>query len=173
MRRMAEKILVAFASKSGTTAEIAERIGACLRERELAVDVCPVGKVTSLEEYRAVVLGSGVRVGQWLPEALKFVKRFQQQLRARPVALFTVHMLAVDDSEESRRQRESYTVPIRARLTPVSEAFFAGRIELARLSFLEKLMTKAVKAPEIDARNWVAIRAGAEAVAATLRETAG
>ncbi|OPZ85244.1 MAG: Protoporphyrinogen IX dehydrogenase (menaquinone) [bacterium ADurb.Bin429] len=166
---MSGTVLVAYASKSGTTTEVARRIGACLREEGLPVEVRRAAEVTSLEGYRAVVLGSAVRMGQWLPEARRFVGRFSEALRERPVAIFTVHLLARENSDESRAQRESYTAPIRACLTPVSEAFFAGRLELARLSFGERFISRMVKAEEVDARDWEAVCAWAREVAARVK----
>jgi menaquinone-dependent protoporphyrinogen oxidase len=159
---MQNKILVAYASKSGTTAEVAEAIAEALREQGLTVEVLPVQTVTGLEEYRAVILGSGVRVGKWLPEALSFARKHQSLLAELPLAIFTVHMLLTGNDEASRNGRAAYTAPVREMLQPRAEAFFAGRIDLSRLSLIERLMTKAVKAPEADERDWAAIRQWAE-----------
>ena len=66
---MEDKVLVAYATKYGATAEIAEKIGQVLRETGMAVDVEPADRVGDLSSYRAVVLGSGVYVGRWRKEA--------------------------------------------------------------------------------------------------------
>ena len=165
---MAGTILVAYASKSGTTAEVAERIGACLRDAGVDVEVQAAGAVNSLEGYRAIILGSAVRMGQWLPEARRFVERYQDALRERPVAIFSVHLLAREDSEADRAQRESYTAPVRALIAPVMEGFFAGRLEMARLSFGDRLISRLVKATEVDARDWAAVCAWTREAAAAL-----
>lgn len=165
---MKQKILVAYASKTGTTAEIATAIGKTLASDSAEVDVMPVQSVTNLEGYRAVVLGSAIRMGQWMPEALKLIEANQTKLKDLPVATFTVHMLNLDNSDESRKTRESYVAPIHALITPKAETYFAGRMDFSKLSFLERLMSKAVKAVEGDLRDWDAIRTWSEGLKATL-----
>ena len=141
---MDSKILIAYASKCGSTGEVAQAIGQSLCEKGVAADVRPVKSVTSLDGYRAVVIGSAIRFGQWLPEAVEFVKNNQARLSQIPTAFFTGHMLAVDDSEDSRKRRQAYTDPVRKILTPKAEVFFAGKIDFARLSFLERLIRRIV-----------------------------
>jgi menaquinone-dependent protoporphyrinogen oxidase len=158
---MPTHLLLAYASKSGWTAEVAQRLGQDLRDQGAEVTVRPVADVTSLAGYEAVILGSGVRVGAWLPAAVAFATRYQDELRQLPTALFTVHMLATDDSPESEAKRLAYSAKARDLLAPRTEAFFAGGIALSRLSLMERLMTKAVKAAEGDGRDWDAIAAWA------------
>ena len=168
---METRILVAYASKSGTAAEVAQAVGRALPGKSVAVDVRPAQEVSSLDGYQAVVIGSGVRLGRWLPQAVEFVRKHEAQLRQVSTALFTVHMLWIDDSETSRRNRQAYSAPVREIITPKTEAFFAGRIEMARLSFMERVMTKAVRAPEADSRDRDAIRAWAEGLLSALGST--
>lgn len=162
---MSKKILVAYASKCGSTGEVAAEIGKTLCAKGAQAEVLPLASVKSLEGYGAVVLGSCVRIGNWLPEATNFVRAHQVELGNLPTALFTVHMLAVDDSADSQAKRAAYTAPLCALLTPKAEAFFAGKIDPARMSFLDRMATKVVKAPEADARDWAKIRAWAEGLA--------
>jgi len=158
------KILVAYATKSGTTSEVAQAIGKSLCDKGAAVDVRPVKSVTSLDGYRAVIVGSAIRMGNWLPEALEFVKKNQPLLSQMPTAFFTVHLLHQDDSEESRQTRQTYTAPARQIVTLQVEAFFAGKLEYAKLSIFEKLISNAMKAQEQDLRDWNKIRMWAEGV---------
>lgn len=159
--QMNKKILVAYASKAGSTAEVASAIGETLSHAEFNVDVQPVKTVQNLEDYQAVVLGSAVRIGQWLPEAKGFIEKHQAQLTGIPLAIFSVHMENLDGDDASRQARAAYTAPVRALVTPVAEAFFAGRIELAKLSFIERTMAKMMKSVDEDKRDWNAIRAWA------------
>lgn len=161
---MAPRVLVAYASKSGTTAEVAASLADLLQTRGLAAEVRPAREVADLTGYQAVVIGSGVRLGRWLPEALAFVSRHQAALQALPTAFFTVHLLATDDSPASVAQRSGYTAAARALVAPVAEGFFAGRLELSRLSLLERLMTRAAKATVGDFRDAAALAAWAEAL---------
>jgi menaquinone-dependent protoporphyrinogen oxidase len=161
---MDDKILVAFASKSGTTVDVAQMIGKSLSGKGANVDVRPVKSVTSLDGYRAVVIGSGIRFSQWLPEAAEFVKNNQARLREIPTVFFTVHMLNIDDGETSRNKRAAYTEPVRKIVTPKAQVLFAGRLDFSKLSLIEVLMSKALKAREQDLRDWSKIRAWAEGV---------
>jgi menaquinone-dependent protoporphyrinogen oxidase len=80
-------LLVAYASKHGSTQGIAEAIGKRLRERGLDTDVRPVREVDGLERYDTIVLGSAVYLGAWLKEAMAFVDRLEATLRRVPLWL--------------------------------------------------------------------------------------
>ncbi len=100
-----KKILVAYASRYGSTAEVAQAIGAQLSQRGATVDVCSVADVRDLASYDAVVVGSAIRMGQWLGAATKFVEANQAALRQVPVAFFTLHILALGDGAASQQER--------------------------------------------------------------------
>ena len=70
---MSRRTLVAYASRAGSTAEVAEAIGRTLAEDGAQVDVRLVKEVADLSPYRAVVAGSAIQGGKWLPEAMQFV----------------------------------------------------------------------------------------------------
>jgi menaquinone-dependent protoporphyrinogen oxidase len=159
-----KKILVTYASRYGSTAEVAQAIAAQLCARGEAVDGCAVADVTDVSAYRAVVVGSAVRMGQWLAPAVKFVEAHKDALSQVPVAYFTVHMLSVDDSEASRQKRAAYVAPVRAILAPSHEAFFAGKIDSRQFTLLDRLMTKATGSVDGDQRNWPAIRTWADQI---------
>lgn len=165
------KILVAYASKCGSTAEVAEAIAKTLSEKGARVDVRPVKNVGDIGAYSAVVLGSAIRMGAWLPEAVDFVKKNQSRLSQMPTAFFTVHMLNRDDSAESRKNREAYVAPVHALVAPDAEAFFAGEIDLARMSFLDRLITNVMHVKEEDARDWNAIGGWASSLQMTLAQS--
>lgn len=166
--KMNQKILVAYASKAGSTAEIAAAVGQTLSASGVSVDVLPVQKVSGLQDYSAVVLGSAVRMGQWLSEATKWVEANQAALQSLPVAAFSVHMLNRGEDETSRSAREAYTAPLRQKITPCAEAFFAGRMDLSKLSFLDRTISKALKAKDEDLRDWDAIHSWADGLPAVL-----
>lgn len=159
---MHKKILVTYASKCGSTGEVAGAIAKQLSENGARVDVRPIKAVTNLADYRAVVIGSAIRMGSWLPEAVEFVKQYQTELNQMPTAIFTVHMLNRDESAESRKLREAYIAPVRALLKPAAEGFFAGKIDLARMSFLDRFISNVMQAKNEDLRDWSKIRAWAQ-----------
>jgi menaquinone-dependent protoporphyrinogen oxidase len=160
--KMDQKILVAYASWCGSTAEIAREVASILTARGETVDLIQAGDVKDLSAYKAVVLGSAIRRGKWKPEASDFVARFQAELALKSSAFFTVCLTLKDDTEENRKKVSAYLDPVRALVQPGREGFFAGRIDYQRLSFLDGfLMRNMIKAPEGDFRKWDQIRAWA------------
>ena len=95
------KVLVVAASRHGATAEIAEAIGARLRERGHVVDVGNPAELTSPAGYGAVIIGSAVYAGSWLKDAREFVKRNADALSAARVWLFSSGPLDDSDSPVS------------------------------------------------------------------------
>lgn len=155
---MTDKILITYASRCGSTGEVAEAIAQELIARGKAVDVQLMEHVDSLDGYAAVIVGSAIRMGQWLPEAKTFVEKFQPVLNELPNAFFTVHMLNTGDDEVSRTNRLAYLDSVRQILKPQQEVYFAGKIELARMSFFDRFISQMMKATDRDQRDWSAIR---------------
>lgn len=162
------KVLVAYATRAGSTAEVAQAIGERLCALGFDADVRPVREVQGLQGYQAVVLGSAIRYGAWLPEMVRLVQAQRAELAALPLAIFTLHMQALADDAASRETRAGYTKAILALVSPREEAFFAGQIDLARLSFFERLAVKMVKSPVGDRRDWQRISAWVDTLAQRL-----
>ncbi len=161
---MSRRMLVTYATRAGSTAEIAAAIARTLSERGFAVDVKPIKARPEVTGYDAIIVGSAIRMSHWLPEAVDFVKANQAALNGVPVALFTVHMLNTGDDETSRANRAAYLDAVRPLINPVAEAYFAGAMNFARLSFLDRLIARMVGAVEEDRRDWAAIEAWSEEV---------
>lgn len=166
--KMSDKILVTYASRAGSTAGVAEAIGRALCDMGLAADVLPAKGVRDLSAYRAVVVGSAIYVGRWLGDAAKLVEAQQAALRSKPVAYFSVCLTAKDDTEEARNTMATFTAPQRALVTPAAEAHFAGALDFSTQSFLNRMIVKAMKAPQGDFRDFEAIRAWAQGLPAAL-----
>lgn len=161
---MAKRVLIIYATRSGSTAGVADAIGTELGRRALDVDIQPVTASSTLSAYEAVILGSAIRMANWLPEMVEFIKMNQSVLQSRPVALFTVHMLNTGVDETSRAARLAYLDTVRPLLNPVDEVFFTGRIDLETLSFVDRLMVKMVRSPIGDFHDWDGIRAWSSAI---------
>ena len=141
---MSYRILIAYASRTGVTAEFAQTIAQAPAFAADSVQVLKMQDVRDLDGFDAVILGSSVRFGQWLAEAQKFVEGHQAALAQRPTALFTVHDLNRGDDAASRVQREAYLVKVRPLLQTRCEGFFVGRTDTARLNFFERLLTRMI-----------------------------
>jgi len=153
------KILVAYATKAGSTAEVAAEIGRVVESKgDCKVDVHPAGKVKEVGGYDAVIIGSAIRAGKWLTEATKFVEKHRDALSQVPVAYFLVCLTMMEDTEENRRTVAAYLDPVREMVQPVDVGLFAGVMDYAKLPFIFRLMMKAMKSPKGDFRNWEAIR---------------
>jgi menaquinone-dependent protoporphyrinogen oxidase len=162
-RKEPTMILVAYASKHGSTQGIAEHITRRLTERGLPVEIRPAEGVVDIGVPDAVILGSAVYAGSWMKEASEFARRFTDVLSAVPVWLFSSGPLGerVDDDEEQPRQLAEFRETVR----PRGHEMFFGALDLGQLSFGERMIAKAVKAPEGDFRDWDAIAAWADSIA--------
>ena len=158
---MGNKVLIAYATRCGSTAEVAEAIAKKLAERGNSVELKAIKDQPSLEGYHAVVLGSAIRMGSWVGEAAEYVQANQAALNSLPTAIFSVHSNNLGDDETSRAARGEYHKAVRALITPAAEAFFAGKIDLSKMSFLDRLITKMMKTEEVDYRDWDKINAWA------------
>jgi menaquinone-dependent protoporphyrinogen oxidase len=159
-----DRILVAYATRAGSTVEIAAAIGESLSQRNNVVDVKPVTEKPDTKPYQAVIIGSAIRMGNWLPEAVDYIKQNQQILNQIPVALFTVHMLNTGDDETSLANRLAYLDSVRELLTAHEEAFFAGKMDFSKLSFLDRMISRVVGAVEDDQRDWTKIHSWGQTV---------
>jgi menaquinone-dependent protoporphyrinogen oxidase len=154
---MSKKILVAYASKCGSTGEVASAIGKTLAQTGAHVDVLPLKKVTNLSGYQVVLVGSAIRMGKWLPEAANFVSENRAVLQRVRTAYFTVCATLFEDTPANRIKAAGFLDPVRAVLTPAVEGYFAGKVDPNSLSILENIALKAKNVPQGDFRDWAKI----------------
>jgi menaquinone-dependent protoporphyrinogen oxidase len=188
---MAHRVLIAFATNAGSTAEVAQAVGDALGQNGAQVDVRPIKELTDVSGYDAVVVGGPMILG-WHREAVKFVQRHQSVLSRMPVAYFmTALNLTAGDANGpggvplyldprlakpprnpgklSFKERfttvESYLGPALKKapqVKPVSVAFFKGKLEYTKLNIFQSLFVMlVVGATPGDFRDWDAISAWA------------
>lgn len=170
---MPERILITYASRTGTTAGVAEAVGATLRNGGAQVDVLPMVDVKGLSSYNAVVAGSAIQSKQWLPEAIQFVQANQDALRRKPFAAFLVCMTLAMKKGDYRSEVATWLQPVRTLAPTVSEGLFAGALDISKVpTWKDRMMFRISVAmgvwSEGDHRDWDAIRAWAESLPALL-----
>jgi len=160
-----KSILLAYASRFGSTQEVAETIASTLSEAGLEVDLQPMQDVKSLDRYDAVVLGAAIYNAKWHADAHQFLARYQDALPQLPVAIFTLGPLSASDAAKrnSRRQLDSELAKY-SWLKPVAVEIFAGKYDPSKpgMGFFDKFV------PARDVRNWDAIRTWANVLSAQL-----
>jgi menaquinone-dependent protoporphyrinogen oxidase len=169
---METRVLVAYATKYGATAGIADKIGQVLREAGLACDVKPAAEVGDLRSYQAVVLGSAVYMGVWRKEAAKFLKANEPLLVQLPVWLFSSGPMGEGAVEELMHGWLFPTKlqPIADRIGPRDIVVFHGVVDPNKLNVFERWIIKNVKSPVGDFRDWDGIADWAVTIAAALKE---
>lgn len=152
------KALVVYSTKTGCTEGVAERIGKELAAHGVAVDVMAADKAPSPEAYDAVVVGSGIRAGQWHSSAKAWFSAHADALRELPVAMYTCCLTMADDAEKTEEVR-AYTDSLLAGsgIEPIDIGLFAGWNEPKAFGFAERTILKVMKAPQGDFRDWDAI----------------
>lgn len=160
---MSDRILVAYASMTGTTAGVAEAIGKTLSESGVEVDVCRVEDVKDITPYRAVVVGSAIQNRAWLPEAMRFVQNHRTELAGKPLATFAVCMTMAMKNQRYRSAVVDWLQPVRSLVSPVTEGFFAGRLDISKVPKLSDRIKFRLSVlfgvwSEGDHRDWNAIR---------------
>ena len=164
---MPTRVLVAYATKLGSTREIAEAIGETLRSAGIDADILPAGSVPDIAPYEAVVLGSALYAAHWQRDANRFVVRHLDALKSLPVWLFSSgpldRTLAAADLPIAD-QAAALTAPIGAR----GHRTFGGRLSADAEDIDPQVLATH---PIGDFRDWVAIRGWAATIAEALART--
>ena len=152
-----DEVLIAYATKHGSTHEVAEFVAAHLADVGAEAHTLPAGRVRSLDEYRAVVLGAPLYMGRWHHDARAFLRRFRSELATRPLAAFVLG--PVEDKPEQwegAREQLSKALAHVPGVEPVTVDVFGGAIVPETLHFPFSHV------PAGDLRDWDSIRAWTE-----------
>jgi menaquinone-dependent protoporphyrinogen oxidase len=167
---MFSQTLVTYAGKYGSTKEVAERIAKVLQEQGIRVTVQAAAEVSSLAPYDAVVIGSALYGGNWLPPARDFLEKFRDALAQKEVWVFSsgpathddpVHVLAGWHVPESLK--DSLNI-----IRPQSIVLFSGKIDVTKLSTEDYLVSSSLRGTSGDYRNWATIEGWAKEIALAL-----
>ncbi|MFA5867758.1 MAG: flavodoxin domain-containing protein [Actinomycetota bacterium] len=167
---MDDKVLVAYATRHGNTAEAAEHIAEFVRGKGLEVEVKPAAAVDSLEGYKAVILGTPVKGDKPMPDAVAFAQRFRTELDTLPTAIFGLSMMLTEPTEENKKSVISILNQLRYEMRPIGMGAFGGVREVKNLPFVLKWTAKRSKIPMGDFRDWEAMKEWAEQMAVLIKE---
>jgi menaquinone-dependent protoporphyrinogen oxidase len=171
---MSNTILVGFATKYGSTQEVAESIAETLRKEGVKVDLQPLRKVKSLDGYQGVVLGAPLYMFRWHSDAHHFLSQHRKALAAVPVAVFALGPFHNKPEElQSARTQLDKELGKHPWLAPVAIEMFVGKFDPNALRFPYSLIGPLKKMPASDERDWVAIRAWASSLTSLLKVIKG
>ena len=165
------RVLIGYASRFGSTRDIANRIASAVRTDGNDVDVCPVDEIADLDPYDAVVFGSGVYDGSWTAEATEFMRRHAAALARKRVWLFSVgsfgdrHPIVGGLIKKEPKEISEFEDT----LHPRDYRVFAGVIDLDHWPAWGRLMFKALGGHAGDNRQWPDIDAWAKGISQELR----
>lgn len=168
------RVLVVHASQFGATRGIAERITTVLCRHGIAASTYPVTELAELGGAGAIVLGSAVHAGHWLDDATRFVYRHKDELRAMPVWLYSSGPLG-DRAVKSPQPDPKEVAAFRNLIAPRDHRVFPGAYDRETADFShmgigDKIAGRLM--PEGDWRDWDAIDAWADEIAAALQPSA-
>lgn len=159
------KVLVAVASKHGSTRDIADVVAEELQARGFLADVQAVTDDPDPRDYGAVVLGSAIYMGRWLAEARDWATRHEPTLEHMPLWLFSSGPIG-DPPQPTEEPADP--VQLAAVTGARGHTVFAGKLDPSTLGLGERLVTRIVHAPYGDYRDFAAIHAWAQEIATEL-----
>lgn len=168
---MVDAILVTYATRYGSTQEVAEKIAETLQQSGLTVDIQPVKQVQTLDGYRAVVIGAPLYMSNWLKKARDFLSRHHAALEEMPVAVFALG--PTEDKEKDWTETQEQFDKVLSKYTwlkPVTVNLFGGKFDPAQLTFPFNLIPGLKRMPVSDIRDWKAIQAWANSLPERLGE---
>jgi menaquinone-dependent protoporphyrinogen oxidase len=153
------RTLVAYATKHGSTEEVARSIGDLLRDAGHHVDIRDAAAVTDVDEYDGVILGGSLYMGRWHADARAFLRRHRAALEERRLAVFALGPLTLDDEQVAGSRKQLDKALTHLGVDPQLVTVFGGVVDPEQLHFPFNRM------PKTDARDWSEITAWANEVA--------
>ena len=168
------RVLVAYATRFGSTHEIASAIARELNAAGLSAHTAEAGSGLVPEEYDAFVIGSPLYGGSWLSSAAIFTAVMADRMKGKPVALFSVGTLVLKDAERGHAEHAEFIERLveatrgPAGLNVVADAVFSGYFDRANLPWWLRVIDRFAPIPQGDHRNWAAIGAWAKSLVPAL-----
>jgi menaquinone-dependent protoporphyrinogen oxidase len=176
---MSGDVLIVYASKNGSTKEIAEKIGQTITDAGVSVDVMPVNDVGDTTPYKAIVIGSAIYIGLWRKEAVKFVLDNEAALSKKPLWIFSSGDTGTDPDQTGFIDNgvlPKKLIEPAARIKPRDIVVFKGYVNMDKVDFISRSIIRKIHAKEEsntdqgigDYRDWDNITAWAKTIAASI-----
>lgn len=171
------EVLVAYATKYGSTAGIADTIAERLRVAGLDVEVAEAGEVHDIERFDAYVIGSATYIGHWRQDAAELVRRHAELLAARPTWLFSSGPLGTSETDARGRPLREVAAPeevaeFEASIAPRGHVVFFGALVPSKLEFRDRTVRRLPVGRELlpagDFRDLAEVEAWSDTIAADL-----
>ena len=165
-------ILIAYDSKHGATAEVAEFIGKSLRDKKFSVKVDSLENNINPDSYQVVILGTALYMGQWRKKAVRFVKDYQDKLALKSFWIFATGPTGEGDPVDLLKgwKYPENLKEVIAATEPKDMTIFHGALDKSKLNRLERMTINMVKAPVGDFRDWDQVKEWSEKIATSLKE---
>ncbi len=165
------KILIAYATKHQSTAEIATKIAEEIRTIGIDIDLMPVGTVINPAKYDVFIIGSAVYMGQWMNSAADFLITYEKLLTERPTWLFSSG--PTGDGKPSALLK-GFRFPavlqdLAKRIEPEDIMLFHGKLDTEELGWSERIIVRTVRATIGDYRDWDSITEWAKSIQERLK----
>ncbi len=151
---MEERVLIAYASRQGSTRLVAQSIGNILKDAGIKVDVKNVNDVKEISSYTGVIIGSAGKSGKLLTDARKFAVKFRDDIKNLKTAYFTVCFAETDEVEKDLMNAEYSLEPLKEIKEPVCLGLFAGKPDIKSLRGFLRYILRKVKSEGADDLNW-------------------
>ena len=164
------RALIAYATKYGTTKEIAEEIQGVLTENGIESDITNVMETGTIDSYDAVILGSPVYMGKMLVEARDFCQRYKPYLIDKWLAIFVDGISCCPPEANNTSPMIAAINEMSEYVRPAMKKIFAGAFSPVGLSEGDAQIADMVHPPVGDFRDHEEIRTWAREVASAIHD---
>jgi menaquinone-dependent protoporphyrinogen oxidase len=168
---MPASVLIAYATRGGSTCEVAQTLGAAFQEADMSSQILSVEQVRSIPTGTILVLGAPLYMGRFPKEFYRFLHAHHADLAASQCWCFVLGPTRTEPADFAAAKQQALRQFARfGWFHPVEIQVFGGRWNVATLSFPFSLarylpMNPLGKIPPSDIRDWPAIRAWAQGIA--------